>query len=85
MSNHTGGDERVAKNDLKKSSIVLRPDKDIFILESPHCKQAFSVLFTSYPASRCLEFSNHLMPALISPRPFIFFKNHNGPVTASVV
>jgi len=52
MSIHTGGDRRVPENDLKKSSILFWPEKDIFIVISPHSKQAskqaFSVFFASY-------------------------------------
>jgi hypothetical protein len=48
MSSHTGGDAPVPENYLKKSSIVFWPDKDIFIVKSPHSKQAFSVFFVSY-------------------------------------
>jgi hypothetical protein len=55
MSNRTDGDARIPENDLKKSNIVLWPERDIFILEASKHSH-YSSPFV--PASRCLEFSN---------------------------
>ena len=49
-------------------------NRGIFILESPHCKQAFAVFFASYSCFLLFRDLEALDASLISPSPSIIFK-----------